>query len=125
LLDVTARLVHAMLPELDATADYAALQQRCMSPGVTLLQPAGFLIYAEPTAAGTRLPAAWAVTSDSIAARLAVMLGADELVLLKSAPFEFLGKPNVPQMAAAGFVDANLPQLAGETPPLRIATLGD
>ena len=56
------------------------------------------------------LPHTWAVTSDSVAARAAVLLGAD-LVLLKSA-----APPagDVAAWAEGGYVDAWLPRVAGE-----------
>jgi aspartokinase-like uncharacterized kinase len=49
------------------------------------------------------LPHSWAVTSDSIAARVAVRLGAEELLLLKSAPLP----PGIDRTGAArlGLVD--------------------
>lgn len=123
LLDVTARLVAAMLPELAVESDYDALLRRCREPGATIFPPRRFMEDIEPPRAGTRLPADWSVTSDSIAARLAVVLGAGELVLVKSS----LPPPSIAsdlgQLAAVDYVDSFLPRLAGEMPPLRFATL--
>jgi aspartokinase-like uncharacterized kinase len=68
-----------------------------------------------------RLPHTWAVTSDSVAARLAVVAGAGELVLLKSAP------PPPGDLAAwadVGYVDAWLPRaLANGRPTVRAVDL--
>ncbi|MCI0493026.1 MAG: hypothetical protein L0Z07_08830 [Planctomycetes bacterium] len=86
LLDATARIMGAMLPELPIVDDYTELLQRTANPGVTILRPWRFMREIEPKSLGQKLPASWAVTSDSIAARLAVVLGAEELVLIKSTP---------------------------------------
>jgi aspartokinase-like uncharacterized kinase len=68
------------------------------------------------------LPHTWAVTSDSIAARLAVVAGATELVLLKSIP------PPVGDVAAwaeCGYVDEWLPRaLSGSDIRVRAADFG-
>ncbi len=58
------------------------------------------------------LPHTWAVTSDSVAARVAVVVGAAELVLLKSAPPP---GDDVAEWAAAGYVDEWLPRVVGGT----------
>jgi aspartokinase-like uncharacterized kinase len=55
------------------------------------------------------LPHTWAVTSDSVAARAATLLGAD-LVLLKSATPP---AGDVAAWAACGYADAWLPRVAG------------
>jgi aspartokinase-like uncharacterized kinase len=58
------------------------------------------------------LPHTWAVTSDSVAARLAVVAGAAELVLLKSA------EPppgDVAAWAECGYVDSWLPRVLAGT----------
>ena len=59
------------------------------------------------------LPQSWDVTSDSIAARVAVRLAAEELVLLKSAnPEQRHGVLSLSELSAAGYVDAFFPQAA-------------
>jgi aspartokinase-like uncharacterized kinase len=120
LMDVTAGLVSAMLPELCVIDSWEELQRRLAEPGVTLLRPGEFVATVEPTIHGTRLPADWSVTSDAIAGRLAVALGADSLALLKSAP-----PPADPtagnwlaRLADAGYIDRFLPNLAAELPAI-------
>ena len=124
LMDVTAGLLGALLPELCAVATWEELERRLRAPGLTLLLPKHFLEQRESSLPGTRLPANWSVTSDAIAGRLAVVLAASDLVLLKSAP------PPLPDpmdqlagWAAAGYVDAFLSALAEELPSLRCIAL--
>ena len=153
LMDVTARLTAAILPDVLVEDDFAALRRRCERPGATILRPGRFLRKVEPVLPGTRLAEDWTVTSDSIAARLAIVLTADELVLVKSAPpavplspWEKAGvrvpcdrnqslvasvTPGREQavgrflnaLVAAGYVDEFFVRLAAELPALRIATL--
>ena len=86
-------------PELAIEDEYRALQRRCGEAGVTMFRPSRFLRQIEPHAAGTRLTARWQVTSDAIAARLAIVLGADELVLVKSVPPPGPGGHSLDQLA--------------------------
>ena len=74
---------------------------------LTVCDSEQFLRDVEPHAAGRPLPAGWQVTSDSIAARLAEVLAADELVLLKS-----IDPPSATwqQAAREGLVDAYFPE---------------
>ena len=67
------------------------------------------------------LPASWDVTSDTIAARLAVHLGADRLILLKSAPLP----PAATRLDAArlGLVDPMLPVVAQSLPRVEYLNL--
>jgi aspartokinase-like uncharacterized kinase len=63
------------------------------------------------------LPHRWSVSSDSLAARAAVVLGAKELILLKSAPLP----PGAgwAQAGRLGFVDPCFPEMAGAIPSVR------
>jgi aspartokinase-like uncharacterized kinase len=118
-LRVTARLLAALLPELPLETRLDDLRRRlATSPGCTaVFCPAAFL---QQDAAGdreTRLPLAWSVTSDSIAARLAERLGADELVLLKSS------NPPEEWTSANGFVDAHFAIASRMIPLVRVDNL--
>ena len=74
----------------------------------------------DPRYAVGPLPESWDVTSDSIAARLAEIIAADELVLLKSAP----AAPGLlHEIAAAGYVDNFFPQAAEGLMRVRFANL--
>lgn len=125
LMDVTAGLIGAMLPELCTMSSLTELESRLLAPGITLLWPGEFVRESEPKFAGMRLTANWSVTSDSIAGRLAIVLGADELVLLKSAPppTTLFGHDFLAGLAAARYVDAFLPTLRDELPRLRFEIL--
>jgi aspartokinase-like uncharacterized kinase len=57
------------------------------------------------------IAASWAVTSDSLAAWLAARLGAERLILVKSAPIA-PGEATAEALAAAGLVDAAFPEHA-------------
>jgi aspartokinase-like uncharacterized kinase len=62
-----------------------------------------------------RLPHCWAVTSDSIAARAAIVFGADHLILLKSATIP--EDMDWEQASERGFVDAWFARTLREAPP--------
>jgi aspartokinase-like uncharacterized kinase len=85
-LSVSTRLLGNLLPPTELITDWNALLARKDSPEPhpVLFDPASFLRHSEATLPGAVLPRSWQVTSDSIAARIAECLGADELVLLKS-----------------------------------------
>jgi aspartokinase-like uncharacterized kinase len=69
-----------------------------------------FLRVQEPQEPGVKLPYSWDATSDSIAARVAQVLAAAELVLLKSCP----APPGAPleELSSIGYVDRHFPQAA-------------
>lgn len=121
LMDVNASLLNKWWPELLAVRSLFDLRERIEREGVTLFHVEQFLRKEEPALEGTRLPIGWDVSSDSIAARVAIILSADRLVLLKSVP----GLPgeNWPRVAAEGLVDQFFPSLADGIPEVRVLAL--
>lgn len=104
-MSITARL----LAELTGHPLVDAVPPPRLGAQTVVLDPTEMLA-AEPEAPGLPLALDWSVTSDSIAARLAHISGADELWLLKSqdAPYD-----NAEQLARAGIVDPQFPRYAG------------
>jgi aspartokinase-like uncharacterized kinase len=121
-LAITATILTAAIEELLIdTAD---------RPPVSVVSPGEFLRNHEPTLPKTRLAESWAVSSDSIAARMAITAGAAELVLLKSRTPPVVAADEthsladrLAQLARQGYVDPFLAQLAAELPPLRMVNL--
>jgi len=106
-MSLTAHMVSAVLPEsqlIEAGGDRIEAGQDCK---FTVLDVGHFLREEEARRDGTRLPHSWAATSDSIAARIAEIYRADELVLLKSV----LPTNCTDWQSAAdiGFVDTHFP----------------
>jgi hypothetical protein len=127
-MSMTSRLAAYLLPEANWTDDWTVLNscidtlKRELQGGLLIFDPRRFLRDIEPTAAGTPLPQSWDVTSDSIAARIADLLGSEELVLLKSRLPE--ARPaTLDEMAAAGFVDRGFPTFAPRLPLVRLVNL--
>ena len=84
------------------------------------IDPVAWLAEREPRAGGQPLPLGWHVTSDSIAARLAEALGAEELVLLKSG-LPTTGDPT--NWAQESFVDGYFSIAAAGLPAIRVVNL--
>jgi aspartokinase-like uncharacterized kinase len=125
-MSLTSRLAARLLPEAAQTDDWSALFATGVGTPADLciFDPRRFLEEIEPTAAGTRLPESWDVTSDSISARIAELLRCEELVLLKSR----LPEPwavTLADAAATGFVDRCFPTFAAKVPLVRGVNLRD
>ncbi len=121
-LRVSARLLSSLLPDARLMISYQELllTTKSASPATIVFDPHEFLINHESHLPGNPLPHNWTVTSDSIAARLAHLLPAHELVLLKST-----NPPDasLASLAAAGYIDSHLPTIASDCVPLRCVNL--
>jgi 5-(aminomethyl)-3-furanmethanol phosphate kinase len=110
LMDVTARVVALLLVEGRFCDRWEELQELATAgqEALVIFSVEEFLQHHEPRSDGAPLIAGWAVTSDSIAARLAQVLTAEELVLLK--PTDPPRTALIADAVVAGFVDAHLPR---------------
>lgn len=116
LLDVTARLLHLLLPEAEFTDRWDDLRHRLSTDAEALLvfSVEEFLQLHERDLPGRKLRPDWSTTSDSIAARVAEVLGAEQLVLLKSADVPC--QAGREQLAADRYVDTHFPAAARGLP---------
>ena len=121
-MDLTARILARLLPDASLVDDFASIERgrSIVSPQIVFVAST-FLRKEEPHLPGTTLPHDWTVTSDSIAARLAETLQADELNLLKSKD-PMCEKTSV-DWAAGGLVDEHFPLAAAKLPVVRWVNL--
>lgn len=108
-LDFTARLLASLLETLEVVEDLPSLAPVWQAGRIPVLAPRRFLEQ-EDRAADHPLPHSWSVTSDSIAARLAEVLDASELVLLKSVALP--AATSRTEAALLGLVDSAFPGVA-------------
>lgn len=123
-LSLSARLTKRLLPDTTLVTRWDELTERVVvntRPCQIVFDPSDFLRKAEPTLPGEKLPIGWMVTSDSIAARVAQALEADELVLLKSAPVPV--PPSRRQAAKIGLVDTHFPIASDPIATVRVVNL--
>lgn len=125
---LTARLAGKLLPEAAWTDDWRAVLDFAsgadLKQAILIFDPSRFLETIEPMLDGEPLPQNWDVTSDSIAARIARLLGCRELVLLKSC----LPGPDVTSLdraAESQYVDRTFPRFARDLPQVRFVNLRD
>ena len=109
-MSITARLLATVCPDFELLTTFEKLQQlhANTAAGTAVFDCQEFLRDHESQLPGVRLPRDWSVTSDSIAARIGMLLGADELVLLKSTD----PPATVDGWAASGFVDSFFPTVS-------------
>ena len=121
LLGVSARLLAAICGKVEVIAKFGQLHGRIESaPRTLVFDPCDFLYQEEPGLPGCALPHNWSVTTDAIAARLAEVLAAEELVLLKSQD-----PPNddLVELARLGYVDGHFPLAAAGLVQIRFKNL--
>lgn len=119
-MDTNTRLVADRLPAWRLSRQIEAIR-RGDDAIDWLFAPGDWLRRQEPAAPGARLPLGWQVTSDSIAARVAEVLGA-ELTLLKSSGPP-LGVNDLTGLAQAGYVDGCFPVAAARVAETRLVGL--
>src|SRR5262249_34843133 len=107
-LDLTARLLAALLPRLTVVDSLESLQVCWDAGDVPVLAPRRFLDQDDHSP--DALPHTWDSTSDSIAARVARRIEASALILLKSAPLP--PGTDRERAAALALVDAVFPKAA-------------
>ena len=119
-MTITASLLQQRLPGTSLVQEWVDLkrqlaEERPFAPRVFSVE--SFLRSVEPGLAGVPLPCSWDVTSDSIAARIAEVLAARELVLCKSIPQN--ADASWHEQAKAGHVDARFPVIAEKIASIR------
>lgn len=121
-LAITAQILAAAFPEFPLVTEFTVLKDyiSTRSPAGIVFEPREFLLHHEAHLPGPILPHDWTVTSDSIAARLAELLPADELVLLKSADAP---TSSLPELVKAGYVDHHFPTASAAIHELRFVNL--
>ena len=126
-MGVTARVLAALTPQYTLETCWERLRTWTHSPngqlGAQVFDVAKFLEDVEPRSPGLVLPHDWSATSDSIAARVAHLLEAAELILLKSAPLA--NEKSMHDAAAEGYVDGFFPHAARELTRVRCVNLRD
>jgi aspartokinase-like uncharacterized kinase len=105
-MDVTAALLAALLPRASLIEHLEAMGIVWDRGEVPVLAVRRILEEVDARALNP-LPASWEVTSDSIAARIAILLGARRLVLLKSARMP--GSAGFEEAVRLGIVDPMFP----------------
>jgi 5-(aminomethyl)-3-furanmethanol phosphate kinase len=108
-LDLTAHALAGLVPGLDVVEELPALAGVWNQGRIPVLAPRRWLDEVDARSADA-LPPSWDVTSDAIAARVASVLGAEELVLLKSAPLP--AGSHRREAARLGLVDPVFPDVS-------------
>jgi aspartokinase-like uncharacterized kinase len=122
-MSITAKFLRSLLHVgLLRTCDEIEDALSGTRPTDWVLDPLTFYDDEEPCLPGTKLPTTASVTSDSIAARVAEAMHADELVLLKSRLPE---TASIASESRAGYVDEFFPTIGGQLKCVKCVNLRD
>jgi aspartokinase-like uncharacterized kinase len=113
-LDLNAQLLTTLCPEWPQLTEPMTRPLLDAEPAVRVLAPSRTLAWLESEHPDIAPPHTWDVTSDSLAAWVAVTLGATELILAKSVSCP-RGEP-VTRAMQRGLVDPYFPGIAGRLP---------
>ena len=103
-LSVTARVLVATIPGARLVSSTEGWGRSAHDGAAVVLDVAAVLEELESSSDAAPLPRCWRVTSDAIAAQIARLVGAQQLVLLKSA--DPPQQVSIETAAAAGYVDS-------------------
>lgn len=115
-MEFNARLMQSVLPGAQVCRTAYEWLDAWRDRATAILDVAAILSATDRGA--DALPHTWGVTSDTIALRLAQLVGAAELVLLKATSWDH--SSNWAEAARCGIVDSVFPSLANATTGLRI-----
>ena len=117
-MTVTSRLL-AKLLDVELVDRFNVVEKMGQTRPVTacVLDVEDFLRHHEPELPGVRLPCDWSCTGDSIAARLAEVLGADDMVLMKAVPYP--PRTTLSEASSRGLIDGHFPAAAANLPQIR------
>jgi aspartokinase-like uncharacterized kinase len=110
-LNLTAHVLATLLSRAEVCNDLGDCDALWRRGAIPILAPESFMRLDESDA--DHLPHTWSATSDSIAARVAIVAKADRLVLLKSARIP--DEMNWEEMARAGIVDPVVPGIIAKS----------
>ncbi|MCC6508996.1 MAG: hypothetical protein IT423_07805 [Pirellulaceae bacterium] len=131
-MDISYRLVSLKLPGWNRVGTPESLQwflsnaRSKASDASAIIHTRAFYRADNEAELPVRLPLSWDTTSDSLAALLAVLVSADELVLFKSCHVpakETFVPSELVALADQGIVDRELPNLASRLPRIRFVQL--
>ncbi len=121
-MNLNGKLVDSLLPDWVLTKKLITIETAEVSLKAIFV-PHNFLLREEPNYPGRKLPIGWQTTSDAIATRLAVCIGA-ELILLKSTdPPKDIAANDWNSLAKKGYIDRVTPTLIEEVAIRRIEKL--
>lgn len=112
-LSITARVVEKAVPGLELADSIESVESIWKTGRIPVFDPFQFIVDIDEGSIDS-LPRRWRVTSDSIAARMAVVFGSPELILLKSVSFP--ERISMTEAAELGLVDEYFPTAARDIP---------